>query len=366
MTMPGWHSVHIHHYGDATDRLLVDAVRPVMTELAAHGHRCWFARHWRQGPHVRLHVEAAEEAFRTEVLPVVEARISPYLAELPAAETDTEAMLPLHRRLAEAESESGPLTPWYDDNSWHVEAYDDRLTVHGTPEAAALYTDFMCAANDHAFAVLDRAIQGHVVLAAAFDAMVVVADEFHSDGIAAGYLSFRSHADAYLAQKAGGAAQRRAWEAHFQDRAGVLGARLDALLDPASGAVDDATESLIAALLASRVRGLDLRGRGLLPLGEGTAGDDPALMRDVYRELSPFHRALAENERWLSEVLPSTWFALFRLVLNLMYLQFTRMGLTPFQRYFLCYLVAAAVERRTGRQAVEVLSDFAAAAGGAG
>ncbi|MFB4270974.1 thiopeptide maturation pyridine synthase [Nonomuraea sp. GTA35] len=364
MTTPGWHSVHIHHYGDATDRLLVEAVRPVMTELAARGHRCWFARHWRQGPHVRLHVEATDGAFSTDVLPAVEARIGPYLAGLPAAGADPDAVLPLHRRLAEAESEPGPLTPWYDDNSWHVEAYDARVAVHGTPEAAALYADFMCAANDHAFAVLGRAIQGQGVLAAVFDAMVVVADEFHSDGIEAGYLSYRSHADAYLAQQAGGAARARAWEAHFQDRAGVLGARLDALLDPGSGAVDDATESLVAALLASRVRGLDLRGRGLLPMGEG--GDDLALVRDAYRELSPFHRALAENERWLGEVLPSTWFALFRLVLNLMYLQFTRLGLTPLQRYFLCYLVAAAVERRTGRQATQVLRDFAAAGGGAG
>ncbi|GAA3125390.1 MULTISPECIES: thiopeptide maturation pyridine synthase [Nonomuraea] len=348
----GWHSVHVHHYGDATDRLLLDAVRPVMAELAGRGHRSWFARHWRQGPHVRLHVEASEPAFLTDVLPVVAARIEPYLAGLPSVPPDVEALLPLHRRLAAAESERGPLTPFYADNSWHVEPYDDRTAVHGTPEAAALYADFMCAANEHAFAVLE----GRDVLTAAFDAMVVVADEFHEDGIEAGYLSFRSHADAFLAQQGGGAARRLAWDARFEARADAFATRLDALLD--SGAVDEATESLVAALLASRERGLGLRRRGLLPLGED--GDLPSV-RDAYRDLSPFHRALAENERWLAEVLPSTWFALFRLVLNLMYLQFTRLGVTPLQRYFLCHLVAAAVERRTGRQATDVLRAFAAA-----
>ncbi|MEV4076865.1 thiopeptide maturation pyridine synthase [Nonomuraea fuscirosea] len=360
----GWHSVHIHHHGDATDRLLLDAVRPVMAELAECGHRSWFARHWRQGPHVRLNVEAGGTAFRAEVLPLVAARIGPYLARLPVTAHDEAAMAPLHRRLAEAEAEPGPLTPWYDDNSWHTEPYDARTAVHGTPEAAALYADFMCAANEHAFAVLDGMARGRDVLAAAFDAMVVVADEFHEDGIEAGYLSFRSHADAFLAQRDGGAARRREWEARFQDRAGVLGARLEVLLDPGSGAVDEATESLVAALLRSRERGLGLRERGLLPLGEEDA--DPALVRDAYRELSPFHRALAENERWLAEVFPSTWFALFRLVLNPMYLQFTRLGVTPLRRYFLCYLIAAAVERRTGRQAADVLRDFAAAGGDAG
>ncbi|WP_192581499.1 thiopeptide maturation pyridine synthase [Micromonospora sp. AMSO12t] len=362
MTATSWQSIHVHHHGTATDRLIVEAVRPLSRELAVHGHRSWFTRHWRRGPHVRLHVDADDRALREVVVPLTASVLEPYLPGLPTGEVDVEAVLPLHRRLARLELEDGPLTPWRPDNSWHVDRYDDRVAVHGTAEASALTADFLTDTNDHAFAVLADVVAGGNLHAAVFDTMVALIRP-GIDGPGAGHLSYRSHAEAHLAQAPDGERRRRAWDAHHRANAAALEARLAAVLAGGDASAPYGPASFVAVLERYQARGRRLHERGLLPLGVGVDGSATTdEVRTRFRELSPFHRALAENEHWLTVVRPSVEFALFRLSLNLMYLQFTRMGLSPENRYFLCHLVAGAAEARAGRTAVDVVPALGAPA----
>jgi hypothetical protein len=53
---------------------------------------------------------------------------------------------------------------------------------------------------------------------------------------------------------------------------------------------------------------------------------------------------------------PARWSPSYRLVLNYMYLHFTRLGLTPIERFLLCHLTANAVEDCYGISAMEQLT----------
>src|SRR5262249_1734713 len=59
-----WHSTQIHYYDDDKDGLLLDAVRPLIDDVAADVERVFFVRHWLRGPHVRLCVLAGDDVFR--------------------------------------------------------------------------------------------------------------------------------------------------------------------------------------------------------------------------------------------------------------------------------------------------------------
>jgi hypothetical protein len=356
-----WHSIHVHHHGEATSHLVVEAVRPVSRELERRGLPNWFVRHWRRGPHLRLNVQAGEDEFR-DAVPAVAEVLDPCLAALPATASDVDALLPLHRRLAEQERDPGPLTPWHPDNSWHVEDYDDRMAVHRTPEAAALVSDYLRDANEHAFAVTADVVGGASLPAAVFDTMVLLADRLVHGGIDNGYLSYRSHAEAYLTFRPERAAWRREWDGYYRAHARVLADRVDRLVAP-DAAGDPEPAALVDLIARYQSAGARLYERGLLPSlrieGIAEQRDDPRAAD------SPFHHALLSSDFWTTRVGPSADFAMYRLALNLMYLQFTRLGITPHHRLFLCYLLAETVERRTGRSWADMIRSWDSPAAGA-
>ncbi len=90
MTTPtSWHSAHIYYYEPDKDALILDAIRPLCHQLRPVVERAYVIRHWRQGPHLRLHVRTDPQTWATTVQPQLEHTIGDYLR--------------------------GPLTPWYPD-----------------------------------------------------------------------------------------------------------------------------------------------------------------------------------------------------------------------------------------------------------
>jgi hypothetical protein len=80
-----WVSAHVFHQGDL-DRLLVEAVAPLVDELAATGlaDRYFFLRYWDGGPHLRLRVLPVDDTVRAEVSRRVVARLTDHLRRAPS------------------------------------------------------------------------------------------------------------------------------------------------------------------------------------------------------------------------------------------------------------------------------------------
>jgi hypothetical protein len=133
-------------------------------------------------------------------------------------------------------------------------------------------------------------------LAGAFDLMVATAQVFSPDGITRGFVSFRSHAEAFLNAWPEGQDLRPHWDHHYTQPADALTAQVRTVVAELDGHADSAGE-----------------------------------------------------------------FFRYRLVLNYRHLHFTRLALTPAERFLLCHLTANAVEDSYGISAVDQLTSPEAA-----
>jgi len=100
-----WVSAHLF-YTDDLDVVLVDAVRPLVTDLLAEEtvHGYFFLRHWDGGPHIRLRLLVPDEADQSRVRAAVSVRCGRYLRRHPSVtRLSPEAYAPMAARLASLE-----------------------------------------------------------------------------------------------------------------------------------------------------------------------------------------------------------------------------------------------------------------------
>jgi hypothetical protein len=333
-----WHAFHIHYHEDNHDALVLHGVRPLLRALS--GTAAFYTRHWRQGPHVRVHVKGDAATVR----PVVHDVIGEFLRARPSKTIlDAEEHLAMHRRLAELEGDPGPLLPWPADNSIVEAPYERRLDG----DAAVLLEEFYVETTEHALRTTERFANGAQRLGAGFDLMIATAHALSGIGIEDGFLSFRSHAEGFLSLQAEGAELRASWDEHRRRHRRSLEHRLRAVL----AGLDSGRDAHVAEWMdvmvpyGQRVARLVADGRLLAePVADDGRFAGPSL----------FHQRMHANEAW-AEIRSAPWFKRYRWLLNCTYLQLTRLGLKPVERYLLCHLAAGAVEDVFGVSAVDLI-----------
>jgi Lantibiotic biosynthesis dehydratase C-term len=346
-----WTSTHVHYHDDPIG-LILDGVRPLFARVNAAVPEAYFVRHWRQGPHLRLSFRTSPQIYESVIGPAVAETIGEYLRAHPSsANLDPARLLHQHQRLAELEGERGPLVPWYPDNSIRRAGYDMRLPMLESPRAAEFIAGFHVDTNAPTFAALTRVRRREASLPGiAFDLMIATAHALVPDGITRGFVSFRSHAEAFLSFWPEGRGLRRPWDDHYAEYADRLRDRVRGVVDELTGPREPASDlRRWVEVLGARVR----RGEELLAAGL-TLGLRPREAAIVARGSSVFHDALESNPGW-AERQESLEFQRYRLALNLLYLNLTRLGLAPVQRFRLCHLAANAVEDAYGVSALDLV-----------
>lgn len=352
-----WFSIHVHYHEPELDGLILDAVRPYFDEVGSAVETAYFIRHWRQGPHLRLHLRTDPETFDQVVHPAAREIVGGYLARRPSTtRLDPHRLLPLHQQLSLLERDDGPLLPWIPNNTLRTAAYERRLEVLGSVEAADLLADFLASTTGQAFQMTEHVRRGGQRLRLAFDLMIAVAHVSSGVGLSAGSASYRSHAEAFLTSGFAGSATREAWDRHYRaHRRELVGRVRDivAQLDGGTVAVPFVA-AWVEVLERYRARGRELIEAGRMsmdpPAPRGKAWNAPPLS-----ERSPFHREFETSEWFARYVRHSSWFAAYRLALSYTYLHLTRLGVTPGQRFLLCHLAANAAEELYGVSAVDLV-----------
>ncbi|WP_017607927.1 thiopeptide maturation pyridine synthase [Nocardiopsis xinjiangensis] len=349
-----WRSFNVHHYGDRTD-LILDAVRPLAAHLApsVHGHH--YLLHWLRGPHVRINIDADPEVFQTQVLPALNEAVTAYMADRPRrGPQDPDTLLAQHARLAELEHEPGPISPLHPDGRVEEVPYDRRLHVLGSAEAADLLADFYTVSTPNAFDMLEHVRATGNRIALAFDVMVATAHHLSGIGLGRSFVSFRSHAEAFLSWWPEADGLREAWDRHYAAHAPALAARVRALTAPRSANEDlpPLVHRWLDTVGPVVERGTRLIEQGRMsvdpPWTGRTADNDEEAARMMSR--SRFHG----RPRPEGPPVDRVWFDGFRLLLNYTYLQLTRLGTAPAERFLLCHLAANTAEDLFGVRAEQV------------
>ncbi|RAQ94250.1 thiopeptide maturation pyridine synthase [Thermogemmatispora tikiterensis] len=358
-----WQSVHVYYYAEQqNDALLLDCIQPLFVQARPITTRLFFVRHWLRGPHLRLRFYCSPTQFAVALKPLIESIVGSYLRQHPSsAHLDEEQLKGLYATLARQEKEAGPFFPLYPDNSIQYLPYDRRLHVLGSEALASLLEDFYVDTNDLAFAMLAHRRQGHSLLTLCFDLMITVA---HRQGqhIARGFISYRSHAEGFIIASADPARMRTLLEDRYQQQAKTLVARLRQLLAALDREQDTFPFTLAWSRLMQRYqeRAAQLIAAGQIDLSaaglETDNGGGPLVRGNL--AASAFHSALERDQQHKQALYSDPWFQSYRLVLNLLYLHFSRLGLRPIDRFLLCHLAANAVEEAFKISAVDMVSAF--------
>lgn len=348
-----WHNVQIYYYDDERrDDLILDCVRPLFTSLAPRP--SFFLRHWLRGPHLRLRFHTTADDFDRVVGPAVTEVVGGWLAAHPSTVCVDEAkLLAAHERLAKREREPGPLSPLYPDNSIQYLPCDRRIEVLGSEAAAALVEDFYVDTTEATFAMLDHIRTGTSRLNLALDLMWATARAIGS--VKKGYVSYRSHSEVKIMLAADPAGLRAFFEQQYRNRAAALRERLDQVLGTLDGARDDVpfVREWAKAMTRLRAQAEPLIADGAITLSTRGPGE---WFNDEVVAHSAFHRELAHNPAHLEMMRTSVRFHVFRVLTNCSYLHLTRLGIRPFERSLLGFLVSEAAEERFGVSAVELVT----------
>lgn len=179
----------------------------------------------------------------------------------------------------------------------------------------------------------------------------VAAIPFDEDGapIERGFLSLRSHADAFLSRTRDPTAVRAEFDERFRRQETALCDRLRAVesaLADGNGAVPFVEEWAAAVHRYQRI------AHPLLASGEVSLTGAALAPRMPTLRISEFHAVLQSDHGHMDFLWTDGWFASFRLVMNYLYLHLNRLGLKPVDRALLCHLAARAVEAVHGVDAI--------------
>ncbi|WP_283133917.1 thiopeptide maturation pyridine synthase [Rhizohabitans arisaemae] len=356
MTTSTWHSAHVfHHSPEGVDELILGAVRPLISALPA-GTSGYFQRHWVLGPHVRINVRAEPGVWDRTVRPLIEEIVGGHQRRHPSAgHPDPEWEMRAHEKLAQLESEPGPLAPWQPDNTIGYAPFDPRLHVLGTPEASELLARFHVETTPLVFKIMEDVAGGAQRLDIALNLMLASAQVL-CPPIDKGAISYRSHAEGFLANVVNPGEMRERFDRVFASNRESLSARLREVLAGVEtgehGLPHLAGWTAILADFQQRVQDLSRTGGLILPrVGLPMAGTGE------WNRVSPFHRVLFGNEEVRRELDESEWFTVYRALLNYQYLFFSRFGMIPRERFLLCYLAARAVETEYDVRIPEMFSE---------
>lgn len=296
-------------------------------------------RHWQRGPHLRLVVED------DETVPDLLARhVLPYLRDNPSRTVlDEAALLPRHRRQAAAEQVTGPLAPFHANNTVVRTREEDRTEVLGSPRAQEFFRAFYVRSTPLLLRALEEIRAGRLDRLEAFGSLVLTTVHRGTPaGLGEGYVSLRSHAEAFLAEADSRGELRARWTRLGEERAAALAAEVERARDGR-----ERIAGWLDLLAWARDRARALVEDDAVAFRSLRDQQEPDAVARTERRVagSSFHRALATDDEWFRTVESSTGFRTHRVCLNLAYHAVSQLGGTPLERYFLCHVLADAVER---------------------
>ncbi len=353
-----WESLHLHSYGDLSDLML--RTRPALNLLARLGRPAYVTRHWACGPHVLLHLQVldGEAAFPRPLLD----DITRTLRDLPDAALtpfDWEWAARVYPQLAHHEQFPGRYWPPLPHGHLYTWTRQRAVGVRGSRLTENLIDDACVALNGVILSGLRQVASGLPLTDLCFDLMIATADRTAPDTeLSNGFLSYRSHAEIFLINVPD--TVRARFDDLYTRQREQLARRLDRALQRSEG------NDLITAWRRHLGEAHALAWEGLTS-GEidlSWEAQDFSLHReDMAPALersrrSAFHRTELANLENLRRRSQDVSFNAYRVLLNVQYLQFSRLGLSPVQRALLCHLVSNAVEERYGINAVELASGY--------
>ncbi|MFD3269431.1 lantibiotic dehydratase C-terminal domain-containing protein [Paenibacillus dendritiformis] len=367
------HTCYVTYYEREKRRLLSDCLFPVVLHIHhRYGLKVnYLQRHWKYGPHVRIHVRTEEPETWGQIRSYLESAIRTYLKRYPStSHLDREKYLEQSIRLGIEELDNGPYEPLRPDNSIVFEREAGNATVLGGAQQQTLKDELMTLTMPSVYQLLvrtrdEKSRRNAYVL----QLMCMFSNRLPEVGIRRGYLSFQSHLEEFLFQFDRTGDIRTLFERKSQETVHEAAESIGSVLqsskngkyagsDPVLQAWAVCLEKLWTRMESAAKSRIITESADHLANVAGQVGEEAKRKWEfATREVSPFHHSL-KKLNYLPERIHTESFSIYRWSVNLLYLLLPLAGITPMDRYYLCYLFTKAVEMRFGYSWEEIFSEY--------
>jgi hypothetical protein len=357
-----WHTIQVFYYEESRHGLIADAVRPAVEHLerADAFERFWFESHWKRGPHLNLHFDTDGDRFSEQVLPHMRQVLGNYLTAHPSTVVlNEDEVVKKHQKLAESELETGPFGPLYPNNSIQVGEYIVRAEAWGSQEAADIAVSFRAHTAKTVFDLIDHVRDDyHRRLEVAMGLMIATVGA--TGRLKKRHMCYRSHFEGFLGYSDPDRQIRDAMSDWYQANERWLARTLRKYFAMTEGrkrpdlmmarwleVVRDYTEQFEVAFEAG-VK--SFTKEDFARIGEEVKEGFKKSWIDTPSDYHRFMDSLPEGT-----VLDGAAFDAFRYTVNSTYNWLVVMGLSPLERYFLCYAIARYGETYYGQKWWEIV-----------
>lgn len=351
--------VRIAYFEKDNAALVNGPVRALAEELRRHPdiRQVFVVPHWKQGPHLDLVVDCAEELFRDVLFPLCRERLENWLSQHPSTTSlDPAAYERLSQQLALVEIEPPPYLPLLANNGVTAAEYRQNSTLK-LPQFMELKAEFLHDTLPLVFELLDfkeTAKPDFYVLLCLL--LAGSGTTYFDGGLARGFNSFRSHAEFFLVHYDADGKLRNHFDAVTEKYAAVVRPGIAAILAGDLAAVSDNPRiqrlfdlwlPLVEKYYAA-IRGVVTQNYDFLAAEEVFVNNLKDIAQHIPQHLHQPEKkgpmAIAIEQEEGRKLLKSPEFMAYRTLVNFFYFLLPPLNIAPVEKYCICNMTAAAVE----------------------
>ncbi|WP_181454523.1 lantibiotic dehydratase C-terminal domain-containing protein [Paenibacillus dendritiformis] len=360
--MNEWRSARLYYYERDRKRLIIDGLDSIVREWKRQDwlKKFYFEPHWLQGPHIRVHFVLSEPERIEQWMERMRQLLRDYPSE---GMIDVEQYRVVQQSLAWWEAVRVDQDKLYPDN--FVELFDDEPNVQmfGGEEAVQLGRAFLAESYDTTIRLMSAIRNQEVTLYNAGMKLMCCKAYVLDPSLVYSHISYRSHAEAFLAKSQGKYSpffqreytkQKQLLHSIIQQTVADLEQgsaepwlrEYFALFERYTGQIrEKLSDGSIRLPTSDKARLLykNIRGHDLPDWGEVT-------------DNSEFH-AILMNEQWQNHMKADIDFLTLRVLVNFLYVILLQLGLKPIERYLLCWFLAKSVEELRGIDTIDYLQE---------
>lgn len=346
------------YYSDLDD-LIRQRVGRLVRDGRARLTRCYWERGFAGGPHLRVKLMGSADAVEAVATQCVES-IGQFIAEHPSEDRVHYSPAAASALLAvEGQGHASAERVAYRNNAL-IECAPSQTTEaeYASPEAASLMEDFKHASAPLATSIIESERPRRQTMLRLYFVHALLIGKGH---LPKGSVSFRSHWDGFSANWASDDIITRIEGAYAARRDSIRAEMLD-LLDRYRRAAlsDDPIDGEWASLFTTfrtRVRQLLNEGRHITrqPTNREEARQFRAQIEQQRIRESAFLTTFCSDDEFLASIQHAPGMLTARVLVNLLYVLVAAVGLTPLDRFALCFVEHRAVEEHFECDLIDLL-----------
>jgi hypothetical protein len=360
-----WQLLRVYYVREMQDQLLLECVAPIVLQQRDAGQLAgaYLDRHWLGGPHLKLYLQSSEER-DVAMGEWFARRIGAYVKANPSRPDSKRLDDRMVRYMAQWELLKEPQGGPAGENLNLVyicqdDAQVERWEGSSILEAGRWFHSSTFGAVAALVGEIRRAPERRIDIA--FDLLMYFADGISAQGLRNSHIMYRSHAEGFLASAGNCCADvRTQFEKAYEKRRFMLLQRLTerTCTRPHSKALEeyisrtkDLREKLLVACNAEEWQ------REVAEFREQSHTPDGVTLGRAWKDLgrnSEFHAVLAQDA-YQGFMKKDVQFNVTRYSVNMVYATLLMLGISPIERYQLCWLLARAAEDAYGIDSLDVI-----------